>query len=199
MELVAEAKEAIENLTPAQVAAELGQPGVVLVDLREPAEIEAQGTIQGAIHAPRGMLEFHADPSSPHHLEGLDPALRTILYDSWGGRSALACATLKKLGYRSVSHLEGGFKAWMAAGYPVESAPPGASAPVAGFDNLRTGLDGADQVSDPSEGRPDRQLLPLEPSSSQASAHEHAPDQRGDLLAATPITPLRPSLKGRES
>ena len=124
LDLVAKAKERIENLSPAEVAAELATPGVVLVDLREREELEAQGTIPGAIHAPRGMLEFHADPSTPHHLEGLDPALRTILYDSWGGRSALACATLQQLGYRSVGHLEGGFKAWLAAGYPVHRRTP---------------------------------------------------------------------------
>lgn len=125
MDLVAEAKERIENLTPADVAAELQAPGVVLLDLREREEIEADGAIPGAIHAPRGMLEFFADPSTPYHIDRLDPARRTILYCSWGGRSALACASLTELGYQDVGHLDGGFKAWARAGYAVEQPDEG--------------------------------------------------------------------------
>jgi rhodanese-related sulfurtransferase len=123
MDLVAEAKENIENLSPAEVAAELEKGGVVLVDLREQHELDAQGVIQGAIHAPRGMLEFHADPSTPYHLEELARGARVVLYCASGGRSALACSTLKDLGYGDVAHLEGGFKAWAGAGNPVKQSP----------------------------------------------------------------------------
>jgi rhodanese-related sulfurtransferase len=116
--LVAEAKANVENLTPDQVSAQATGDAVV-VDLREPAELDNDGMIAGAIHAPRGMLEFWADPSSPYHRAELDPTRRTILYCASGGRSALAAGVLARLGYTDVAHLDGGIKAWKQAGYPV--------------------------------------------------------------------------------
>lgn len=121
VELVGQAKARIENLTPAQVAAEQSR-GAVLVDLREPAELARDGMIAGAVHAPRGMLEFHADPHSPYHLDGLDPTRRTVLYCASGGRSALGATALAELGYTDVAHLDGGVKAWAAEGRPL--VPP---------------------------------------------------------------------------
>lgn len=121
-QLVAEAKSRVENLNPGEVEREIAMGDIVLVDLREPGERDEQGTIAGAIHAPRGMLEFYADPSSPYHRAELDPAARTILYCASGGRSALACKTLIALGYTDVAHLDGGFKGWVEAGKPVERA-----------------------------------------------------------------------------
>lgn len=115
--MVMAAKATIENLTTEQVADELAGD-VVLVDLREPTET-AKGIIPGAVEAPRGMLEFHADPTSPYHLEALDPGRRTILYCASGGRSALAARTLAELGYADVAHLDGGFNAWAEQGRPV--------------------------------------------------------------------------------
>lgn len=116
-EMVASAKAAIENLTTEQVAAELGDD-VLLVDLREPTET-AKGIIPGAVTAPRGMLEFYADPTTPYHLEEFDPARRTIVYCASGGRSALAAETLQNLGYADVAHLDGGFNTWVEQGRPV--------------------------------------------------------------------------------
>ena len=120
-ELVAEAKQRIDNLTVEQVAAEQQQGDALFVDLREPAERAASGTIPGSIAAPRGMLEFYADPSSSYHLDGFDPNRRVILYCAGGGRSALAGDTLRQLGYENVAHLEGGYTAWKQAGMPAES------------------------------------------------------------------------------
>ncbi len=122
-EIVSRAKARTENLTPEQVAREAAQ-GAVLVDLREPAELERDGMIEGAIHAPRGMLEFYADPNSPYHRDELDPSRRTILYCASGGRSALGAVALAELGYTDVGHLDGGIKAWRTDGRPV--APPNA-------------------------------------------------------------------------
>lgn len=122
MEMVTEAKERIENLSPSELAAELAESDVVLVDLREEAELREQGAIPGAIHAPRGMLEFYADPATPYHRAELDPDRRTVLYCASGGRSALAASNLMHMGFRDVAHLDGGFKAWAAAGNPVERA-----------------------------------------------------------------------------
>lgn len=120
MQLVAEAKARIENLDVEQVAKELESGDVVLVDLREPGERTEHGAIPGAIHAPRGMLEFYADPTMPYHIEALDPGKRVIVHCAAGGRSALAAATLQELGYTNVAHLDGGFTAWKDAGQPVE-------------------------------------------------------------------------------
>lgn len=86
------------------------------MDLREPGELEDTGVIRGAVHAPRGMLEFWADPTSPYHRSEFDPERRTLLYCASGGRSALATVTLQELGYRDVAHLDGGIKAWTDAG-----------------------------------------------------------------------------------
>jgi len=117
--LVAEAKAAVENLNPAQVAAEISRPDVVTVDLRERDEIVRDGMIAGAVHVPRGLLEFAADPSSPAHNPRLDPDSRVILYCGSGGRSVLAARTLKEMGYASVASLDGGFAAWKTQGHPT--------------------------------------------------------------------------------
>ena len=119
-EMIAEAKKRVENLTVDQAAQELEQGDVLLVDVREPAERAQSGTIPGAVEAPRGMLEFYADPTSPYHRDEFQPGRRIIFHCASGGRSALAAATLQDLGYERVAHLDGGLKAWKAAGRPVE-------------------------------------------------------------------------------
>lgn len=119
-QLVLEAKSTIENLTPDQVQAEISSGKAKLVDVRDAPEL-ALGTIPGSIHASRGMLEFYADPASPYHKVELDPGDRVILHCASGGRSALAVHALQAMGYANVAHLEGGFKAWQAAGKPVNS------------------------------------------------------------------------------
>ena len=121
-ELVAEAKQRVENLTVDQVARELERGDALLVDLREPEERSQHGAIPGAIPAPRGMLEFWADPTSAYHRPEFDPNRRVILHCASGGRSALAADTLRQMGYQNVAHLDGGLKAWKEAGQPVEPA-----------------------------------------------------------------------------
>ena len=123
-ELVAEAKQRVENLSVDQVARELERGDALLVDLREPDERAQHGAIPGAVAAPRGMLEFWADPASAYHRPEFDPSRRVILHCASGGRSALAAETLRQLGYENVAHLDGGFAAWKEAGRPVEDAPP---------------------------------------------------------------------------
>jgi rhodanese-related sulfurtransferase len=118
-ELVTAARGQIQNLSVDEVAAELDDPQVVLVDVRERAEIASDGAIPGAVAAPRGMLEFHADPSSPYHVADLQPDRRVILYCKTGGRSALAAVTLTGMGYRKVAHLDGGIAAWTTAQRPT--------------------------------------------------------------------------------
>lgn len=119
MDLVAQAKAEVENLSPDEVAAELERGDAVLVDLREPQERES-ASIPGSIHVPRGMLEFHADPDLPYHKAELKRDKRVIVHCASGGRSALAAKTLKDMGYTNVAHLEGGINRWAEEGKPTE-------------------------------------------------------------------------------
>lgn len=117
-QLVAHAKSRIRNLSVNEFARELeGSP--VVLDIREADELDREGVIPGSVHAPRGMLEFWADPTSPYHREGFDPGRQTLVYCASGGRSALALLALETLGYSDVAHLDGGFKAWKEQGRPV--------------------------------------------------------------------------------
>ncbi|MEX1178261.1 MAG: rhodanese-like domain-containing protein [Nitriliruptor sp.] len=118
-DLVRDARSRIRGLTPSEVEAHtLGQESI-LIDVREPEELDDQGLIAGAFHVPRGLLEFWADPTSPSHRPMFDPARTTIVYCAAGSRSALAAAALLDLGYRDVAHLDGGIQAWEQAGLPV--------------------------------------------------------------------------------
>ena len=118
-QLVQQAKQEIENLTPQQVKEELSKQNVVLVDIREGEELQQNGKIEGAVHAPRGMLEFYADSTLPYHKPEFDKSNRLILQCASGGRSALAAKRLKEMGYENVAHLDGGIKAWMEEGLPI--------------------------------------------------------------------------------
>lgn len=118
-QMVQEARQRVENLTVAQVAREMQEDGALLVDIREPGEDQKEGVIPGAIAAPRGMLEFWADPSSPYHRSEFSPDRRVILHCASGGRSALAADTLRQMGYSRVAHLDGGIRAWAQEGQPI--------------------------------------------------------------------------------
>lgn len=118
-EMVAEANARVETLDPMAVAEEMRQ-GALLVDLREKHEIDDKGRITGSVHIPRGILEFLADPTSPHHHKALDPSKRVILYCAVANRSPLAAVTLQDMGYKNVAHLGGGIAAWAEQGLPVE-------------------------------------------------------------------------------
>ena len=119
--LVDEAKERTENLTIAQLKAEVaGAADVLLVDIREIQERVDLGTIPGSKHVPRGMLEFWADPQSEYYRQYFQPERRTVLFCAQGGRSALAADTLMKMGFSNVAHLEPGFNGWKEAGEKIE-------------------------------------------------------------------------------
>ena len=118
-QLVKEAKQEIENLNPLQVQQELLNGNTVLIDIRESEELTQNGKIESAVHAPRGMIEFYADPSLPYHKPEFDKSKRIILQCASGGRSALATATLKEMGFTNVAHLDGGIKAWKDSGKPT--------------------------------------------------------------------------------
>lgn len=118
--LVAEATARIKTYTLAEARALHARPEVQFVDIRDIRELERDGTMPGAIHAPRGMLEFWVDPESPYHRDVFAQDKEYVLYCASGWRSALATQTLMDMGLPRVAHIEGGFSAWKAAGAPVE-------------------------------------------------------------------------------
>jgi rhodanese-related sulfurtransferase len=118
-DLEVEAAATVPQLTPAQVEANQIGNLATIVDIRGSAELEEHGLIAGALHVPRALLGFWADPASPSHRPGMDPERRTIVYGATGTRSAQAVQTLQNLGYVDVAHLQGGIEAWKQAGLPV--------------------------------------------------------------------------------
>jgi rhodanese-related sulfurtransferase len=121
--LVEAALAEVTTLDVAQAQALLGRGDVLFVDVREPAELAAHGLIPGAFHAPRGVLEFWADPGGDWQRPALcRPGVQLVLYCAVGWRSALAAQSLQRMGREGVSHLGGGFSAWQAAGAPWSAA-----------------------------------------------------------------------------
>jgi rhodanese-related sulfurtransferase len=119
-QLLAEANAEIKTVTAQEALALVDDPDVVFVDVRETVERQKTGGVKGSVHAPRGFLEFHADPESPMHVAALSSGKKLVLYCAAGGRSALAAKTLKDMGVPNVSHMAGGFGAWKQAGGPTE-------------------------------------------------------------------------------
>ncbi len=127
--LLDEANAVVETV-PAQEAVKLaGRDDVVLVDLRDPRELEREGKIPGAFHCPRGMLEFWIDPESPYHKPVFAQDKRFVFFCAGGLRSALSAKTAQDMGLKPVAHIEGGFGAWKSAGGPVEAWEPRKSEP----------------------------------------------------------------------
>lgn len=125
------ANRRIRTRTIDEARAMHGQSGVVFVDLRDPRELEREGMIEGAVHAPRGMLEFWIDPASPYYRNVFKPENEYVFYCAGGLRSALATQTCVDMALLpKVSHVEGGYAAWKAAGGPcVERAAKPSTAP----------------------------------------------------------------------
>ncbi|MBT4160070.1 MAG: rhodanese-like domain-containing protein [Gammaproteobacteria bacterium] len=97
-----------------------GNPDLVLIDIREIQELVDLGTIPGAIHVPRGMMEFWASPTSPYYREFFQEDRRIVAFCAGGGRSAFAARDLKAMGYKNVAHVELGFNGWAKLGGKVE-------------------------------------------------------------------------------
>jgi rhodanese-related sulfurtransferase len=117
--MVEEAMTEVTTYTIEQAQALHGHPGVQFVDIRDVRELEHEGVIPGAIHAPRGLLEFWVDPESPYHRDVFAQDKEYVLFCAAGWRSALATKTLMDMGMERVSHIGGGFNAWKEAGLPV--------------------------------------------------------------------------------
>ncbi len=120
-QMVAEALSEIVTLSPEEAAGLKDQPDVVLVDIRDPRELERDGAVPGAFHATRGMLEFWIDPESPYHKPVFAEPKQFVFFCAGGLRSALAGQTAKRMGLERVAHIDGGFGAWKKAGLPVQA------------------------------------------------------------------------------
>ena len=121
--MVDEATAAITTYSIEEARELHGRDDVQFIDIRDIRELEREGVIPGAFHAPRGMLEFWVDPESPYHRDAFAQDKEYVLFCAAGWRSALATKTLMDMGLERVAHVGGGFKAWKDTGGPVEAKP----------------------------------------------------------------------------
>jgi rhodanese-related sulfurtransferase len=119
-DLVAAAKAAVRQVSVEEARAGQAAGTMLLVDVRDIRELDKAGRIPGAVHAPRGMLEFWVDPSSPYHRPVLATDATLVLVCAMSWRSALAAKALQDMGVVNVADLDGGFDAWVASGAPVD-------------------------------------------------------------------------------
>lgn len=121
--LLDEANAKIRTIPAAEAIPMLEREDTVFVDLRDPRELEREGRIPGAVHCPRGMLEFWIDPESPYHKPVFAQDKTFVFFCAAGWRSALSTATAQDMGLKPVAHIDGGFTAWREAGGPVDLSP----------------------------------------------------------------------------
>jgi rhodanese-related sulfurtransferase len=120
-EMLAAANAAVPRVPPAEARELIGRGNVLIVDVRDPSEVQASGKVKGAVNVSRGMLEFRADPESPYHDKSFQKDKTVLVYCASGGRSALVGKTLKDFGYGTVYNI-GGFKELADAGLEIEPA-----------------------------------------------------------------------------
>ena len=123
-QLVEQAMSEIVTLSLDEARSLHGSDEVLFVDLRDVRELDHEGVLPGAVHAPRGMLEFWVDPQSPYFKPVFGESRRLVLFCAAGWRSALATKTLQDMGMEQVCHIDGGFKAWKGSGAPVAERKP---------------------------------------------------------------------------
>ncbi|MEM8662990.1 MAG: rhodanese-like domain-containing protein [Pseudomonadota bacterium] len=119
-QMVAAARARIKEIESKDLIARLGDPDIVVVDIRDIRERQRTGFIPGSVHAPRGMIEFWVDPESPYHKDVFSQEGKTYVFHCASGwRSALTVATLQDMGF-DAAHLKEGFSTWQDHGGPVE-------------------------------------------------------------------------------
>jgi rhodanese-related sulfurtransferase len=128
--LVAAAEAEIETIPVEEAIKLLGASDVQFVDIRDVRELWRDGTVPGAFHAPRGLLEFWVDPESPYYKELFGSDKKFVFFCAGGLRSALATHTVQRMGLRPVAHIAGGFEAWVKAGGPIERRDPKPAKPT---------------------------------------------------------------------
>jgi rhodanese-related sulfurtransferase len=122
--LVDAAEREIENLSVEDALNLQGRDDVAFVDLRDIRELQREGRMPGAMHCPRGMLEFWIDPESPYHKPAFAEDKKFVFFCAGGWRSALAAQTAQRMGLKPIAHIRGGFGAWKKAGGSVETDDP---------------------------------------------------------------------------
>jgi rhodanese-related sulfurtransferase len=120
-QMMADAEARVKSVTPEEAIVMAGRDDVVVVDIRDPREIERDGRIPGSFAAPRGMLEFWVDPESPYFKPVFGEDRTFLIHCASGWRSLLATDLLNRMGLASAVNLKGGLGAWKAAGGPVEN------------------------------------------------------------------------------
>lgn len=117
--LMQEADAVVPRMTVDNAIAVHSDGGALFVDVRDSSDIQKTGTIAGALRIPRGMIEFFADPNSPHHNAAFqfDAAIHIVC--GLGGQAALAGKSLKDMGFTNVTNV-GGIETWRDANGPME-------------------------------------------------------------------------------
>ena len=122
-DMLSAANASVPKLSPSEASDKIKAENPLILDVRDPSEVEKTGTIKGAVNVSRGMLEFRADSESQYHNPAFDKGKTVLTYCASGGRSALAGKTLKEMGYGTVYNI-GGFKELVDAGLETEPASP---------------------------------------------------------------------------
>ncbi len=123
-DLIDRALAEIETLDLEAAEGLLEDDNTVFVDLRDPRELEREGKVPNAFHAPRGMLEFWVDPSSPYHKDVFASGKKLVFYCQSGWRSALATKAVQDMGLELVCHIGDGYRGWKDSGAPTEEVVP---------------------------------------------------------------------------
>ncbi len=119
--LILEASKEIKTISAGEALKLSSDNKCNLIDLREKGELENTGSIENATHIPRGLLEFSLNPNSPLVQNNvIDTNKDIVLFCAAGGRSTLAAKTLKDMGFKNVSHVEGGFGAMQQEGFKIK-------------------------------------------------------------------------------
>ena len=118
--LVADALSEIKTISPSEALEMSNKNECNLIDIRDTIELQKSGRIENSFHISRGLLEFSIHPDSAYvQNNNLDLNKETVLFCAAGGRSALAVKTLKEMGFKKVSHIEGGFGSMSNSGFKV--------------------------------------------------------------------------------
>ncbi|MEM7522799.1 MAG: rhodanese-like domain-containing protein [Pseudomonadota bacterium] len=119
-DMVKEATAEIETIAPADAMSRMEDEDFLLVDIRDPRELDREGRIPGAFHAPRGMLEFWVDPASPYYKPVFGEGKKYVFFCAAAGRSAISVKTLQDMGMENIAQLGEGFAGWKKAGGPID-------------------------------------------------------------------------------
>ena len=119
-DMIASARLLIVSISVIEAAGLQRLDAATLIDLRDVGELKDVGMVPNAFHAPRGMIEFWADPDSPYHKSIFHTDKKLILFCASGLRSALAVRTLQDMGMDNVLDMEGGVTEWKMQGLPME-------------------------------------------------------------------------------